>query len=307
MPLQSNVNVELRYGAETTFGTQSSATGQKLRRVSSSLALTKDVFTSNEVRPDQQISDMRHGVKRVTGQIAGELSRSTYDDLIAAALRSTWATNEVVNGVLKPSFTFEQYYPDLDISEVFTGCRVGDMNVSMQPNGMATISFGIQGQGMTTQSTNSAPVFASATAATTTSILSGVNGTMSIDGTASAIVTGLDFSLTNNLNSQPVIGSTTVPEIFYGRSVVTGTVSAFFDSTTLLNAFINETTVKLSIAMTGTDSTSMTFKMNKVKLNGANKTIGADGGVIVQLPFQALLATSIAGDADGTLVVERSA
>ena len=306
MPLQSNVNVELRYGAESTFGTQSAAAGQKLRRVSSSLALTKDVFTSNEVRPDMQISDMRHGVKRVAGQIAGELSKTTYDDLIAAALRGTWATNELVNGVLKPSFTFEQYYTDLDISEVFTGCRVGEMNVSIQPTGMATISFGIQGQGMTTSSGNGAPVFATPTAATTTSILSGVNGTMSIDGVGSTIITGMDFALTNNLNSQPVIGSTTVPEIFYGRSVVTGTVSAFFDSTTLLNAFINETAVKLSIAMTGTDSTSMTFKMNKVKLNGANKTIGADGGVIVQLPFQALLATSVAGDADGTLVVERT-
>jgi len=307
MPLQSNVNVELRYGAESTFGTQSAAAGQKLRRVSSSLALTKDVFTSNEVRPDMQISDMRHGVKRVAGQIAGELSKTTYDDLIAAALRGTWATNELVNGVLKPSFTFEQYYTDLDISEVFTGCRVGEMNVSIQPTGMATITFGIQGQGMTTSSGNGAPVFATPTAATATSILSGVNGTMSIDGIGSTIITGMDFALTNNLNSQPVIGSTTVPEIFYGRSVVTGTVSAFFDSTTLLSAFINETTVKLSIAMTGTDSTSMTFKMNKVKLNGANKTIGADGGVIVQLPFQALLATSVAGDADGTLVVERSA
>jgi hypothetical protein len=305
MPLQSNVNVELRYGVESTFGTQSAAAGQKLRRVSSTLALTKDTFTSNEVRPDQQISDMRHGAKRVAGQISGELSKTTYDDFIAAALRGTWATNEVVNGVLKPSFTIEQVYPDLDISESFLGCRIGDMSVSMQPNGMATISFGIQGQNMVTSSGTSSPVFASPTAATTTSILSGVNGTMSIDGVGSTIVTGLDFTLTNNLNSQPVVGSTTIPEIFYGRSVVTGTVSAFFDSTTLLTAFINETTVKLGMAMTGSDATSLSFKMNKVKLNGASKSIGADGGVIVQFPFQALLATSVAGDADGTLVVER--
>lgn len=307
MPIQSNVNVELRYGAETTFGTQSAAAGQRLRRVSSTLALTKDTFSSNEVRPDQQISDMRHGARRVAGQISGELSRTTYDDFIAAALRSTWATNEVVNGVLRPSFTIEQVYPDLDISETFLGCRIGDMSVSVQPNGMATISFGIQGQNMSTSTGAGSPVFASPTAATTTGLLSGVNGTMSIDGSASTIVTGLDFTLTNNLNSQPVVGSTTIPDIFYGRSVVTGTVSAFFETTTLLNAFINETIVRLSMQMTGTDATSLTFKMNRVKLNGASKTIGADGGVIVQFPFQALLATSVAGDADGTLVVERSA
>lgn len=307
MPLQSNVNVEIRYGAESTFGTQSAAAGQVLRRVSSSLALSKDAFTSNEVRPDQQIADMRHGVKRAGGQISGELSKGTYDDLIAAALRNTWATNEVVNGTAKPSFTIEQVYPDLDISEVFTGMRVGEMSVSMPPTGMATVTFGFQGQNMTTASAASSPVFVSPTAATTTSILSGVNGTMQIDGVGSTIVTGLDFSLTNNLNSTPVVGSTTVPEIFYGRSIVTGNVSAYFDSVTLLNAFINETTVRLSVQMTGTDSTSLTFKMNKVKLNGASKSIGADGGVIVSFPFQALLATGVSGDGNGTLVVERSA
>lgn len=306
MAIQSNVNVELRYGAESTFGTQSAATGQKLRRVSSTLALTKDVFTSNEVRPDQQIADMRHGAKRVAGQINGELSQATYDDFIAAALRSTWSGDEVTNGVLKPSFTIEQYYTDLDISESFKGCRIGDMSISVPATGMATITFGIQGQSMTASTGNSAPVFASATAATTTGIMSGVNGTMSIDGAGSSIVTSIDLSLTNNLNSTPVVGSTTIPEIFYGRSVVTGTVSAYFDSTTLLNAFINETVVALNVSMTATDSTALTFKMNKVKLNGASKTIGADGGVIASFPFQALLATGVSGDGNGTLVVERT-
>lgn len=307
MPLQSNVSTRVVYGSETTWGTQSAAAGQVLRRVSSTLALSKDTFAANEVRPDQQVSDMRHGVRRVTGNISGELSRATYDDFIAAALRGTWATNEVTNGVLTPSFSIEQNYPDIDISEVFTGCRVGEMSVSIPPSGMATISFGFQGRGMTVVSGASAPAFVSPTAATNTSLLAGTNGTMSIDGVGSAIVTGLDFTLTNNLNSAPVIGSVNVPEIFYGRSVVTGNVSAYFETSTLLNAFINETVVRLSMVLTGTDSTSLTFKMNNVKLNGANKTVGPDGGIIVQFPFQALRATGIAGDADGTLVVERSA
>lgn len=306
MAFQSNVNVELRYGAESTYGTQSAAAGQKLRRVSSTLALTKDVFTSNEVRPDQQISDMRHGAKRVAGQISGELSQATYDDFIAAALRSSWSSNEVTNGVLRPSFTIEQYYPDLDITELFKGCRVGDMSISMPATGMATVTFGIQGQNMVASSASSAPFFVSPSSATTTGVMSGVNGSLSIDGVGSSIVTSLDLNLTNNLNSTPVVGSTTIPEIFYGRSVVTGTVSAYFDSTSLLNAFINETVVALAVELTATDSTALKFKMNRVKLNGASKTIGADGGVIASFPFQALLATGVSGDGDGTLVVERT-
>lgn len=307
MPLQSNVNVQLRYGAESTFGTQSAAAGQLLRRVSSTLALNKDAITSAEVRPDQQVFDMRHGSRRVAGQISGELSRTTYDDFIAAALRGTWATNELVPGVLSPSFTIEQVYPDLDISEVFLGCRVGEMNVSIQPNAMATVTFGFQGKDMTTGTGAQSPAFASPTAATTTGIMSGSSGTLSIDGVGSSIVTSLDFSVNTNLNATPVVGANTVPDIFYGRTVVTGNVSAYFDSLGLLNAFLNETEVKIATTLTATDSTSLTFKFNRVKLNGASKTIGPDGGVIATFPFQSLLATSVAGDANGSIVIERSA
>jgi len=96
MPLQSNVNVEVRYGAETVLGTQSVAAGQNLRRVSSTLALAKDAFTSNEVRPDQQVFDARHGVRRVAGNIQGELSTRTYDDFIEASLRGTWTAGVAI-------------------------------------------------------------------------------------------------------------------------------------------------------------------------------------------------------------------
>lgn len=66
------------------------ATGaQVLRRVSSSLKLGKDTYQSNEVRTDRQIVDYRHGVKRVSGSLSGELSPSTYFELLEAAFRGT--------------------------------------------------------------------------------------------------------------------------------------------------------------------------------------------------------------------------
>ena len=304
---QENVGVKLVYGAESTFGTQSGATGQYLRRVSSTLALAKDILASNEVRPDQEQNDVRHGARRVTGAIQGELSRTTYDDLIAAALRNTWSTNEVATAVLRPSFTIEQIHPTLDISEVFLGCRIADMSVSMQPGAVATIGFSVMGQNMTTASGAGSPVFASPVAAPTTGVMAGPNGSLSIDGVASTVVTGLDFTVTNNLSGPPVVGSNIVPEIFYGRRQVSGTVSAFFTDLTLLNAYLNETTIKISVTVTAPDSTTMSFHFNRVKLNGGAKTVGPDGGVIMAFPFQSLLATSIAGDADGSLVIERSA
>lgn len=64
---------------------------QTLRRVSSSLNLSKDTYQANEIRSDRQIVDFRHGIKRVTGSISGEFSPATYWDFIEAVCRGTAA------------------------------------------------------------------------------------------------------------------------------------------------------------------------------------------------------------------------
>lgn len=79
-------------GVEPVFATDPAASGgQILRRVSSTLALSKDTYRSNEIRGDRQIVDFRHGVKRVQGNISGELSPLTYADFFEATFRGTWA------------------------------------------------------------------------------------------------------------------------------------------------------------------------------------------------------------------------
>src|SRR3990167_9325324 len=66
------------------------ATGaQTLRRGARLVKLWKDTYQSNEIRTDRQIADFRHGIKRVTGSISGELSPKTYFEYIEAAFRGT--------------------------------------------------------------------------------------------------------------------------------------------------------------------------------------------------------------------------
>lgn len=102
MPLAEGVSARVAYkahstgvitpGVEPDFATDPGASGgQILRRVSSTLALSKDTYQSNEIRGDRQIVDFRHGVKRVQGNISGELSPLTYADFFEAAFRGTWA------------------------------------------------------------------------------------------------------------------------------------------------------------------------------------------------------------------------
>jgi hypothetical protein len=100
MSLAENVSARIAYKAYSTGAISSNTQptsssdpaatgGQVLRRTSCSLALTKDTYQSNEVRTDRQIGDYRHGVKRVSGSISGELSPATYWDFIEAACRGT--------------------------------------------------------------------------------------------------------------------------------------------------------------------------------------------------------------------------
>jgi hypothetical protein len=268
-------------------------------------------------------SGLRVGdVFRVTGQAANvnrnfrimamtATTITVFPAPATATAAATWGITvqgrKLLTGVSQRSFTIEQFYPDIDVSETFLGCRIGEMQVSLPPTGMATASFGVQGVNMLSTSAAQAPVFASPAAATASNILAGVNGSLSVAGAPSAIVTQLDFTVSNNLNSQPVVGSTLVPEIFYGRTVVNGTLSAYFENQTLLNYFINETEVALAVQMDDANGTDfMAFRFNRVKLMGATKTVGPDGGVILQSPFQSLLSSGQTGFDDGSLVVQRS-
>lgn len=89
MPSATGVNKKVVYKKETTFGVDPGATGaQSLRRKTSTIALKKDTYQSDEIRDDMQDADMRHGTRKVDGSINGELSPKTYADFMAAIVRA---------------------------------------------------------------------------------------------------------------------------------------------------------------------------------------------------------------------------
>ena len=91
MPTATGINKTVSYKKETTFGVLPTAAGaQTIRRVSSSFNLTKETYQSEEIRTDYQLSDFRHGVRSVEGNVSGELSAGTYADFLASALARNW-------------------------------------------------------------------------------------------------------------------------------------------------------------------------------------------------------------------------
>lgn len=214
---------------------------------------------------------------------------------------------KVINGILKPSFSIEQNYADIDLSELFKGMRVGGAGINVAPNGMASATFEFLGRSSELLEAANAPYFTNAAAETNTGILTGIGGSMRFGGKDRGVVTGFNMNITNNLSAPPVVASKFVPEIFYGKSVATGSVTVFLEDGSLIDAYLKETEVEIGVYLPGAlpNGDFLSIHANRVKLMGAQKNIGPEGGTIVNFTFQALLADGEGKD-KATISIQRS-
>lgn len=384
MGTASGIYKQVTYKEEVTYGTMpAAASAQAIRRVTSSLDLTKDTYQGNEIRTDFQMADYRHGLRKVGGSINGELSAGTYKDFIAAALKKAFTATAAISGAsitiggvagaytitraagsfltdgvkigdvvaltsgafnaanlnknimvtavtalmltglvlnavamvtegpiaaatltvrgkksLIPqtghtdkSFSIEHWYPDVPTSEVFTGCKVSKIAFGLPPTGMATCNVEFMGKDATTNATQ---YFTTPTAVTTTGTMAAVNGVLRVGGATVANVTGLTIDIAAAQSGEPAVGSNTVAFQAAGRVIVTGQITATFDSTTLRDAFYNETEISLFAAFTA-DNTALSdfvaFGLSRIKVGGASKDDG-EKTITQTFPFQALLNTA---------------
>lgn len=100
MTIDVGIQRQLIYKKETNWGEAPGASSaQKLRRVTMGINLEKDTYQSNEIVSHQQLSDFRHGARRVTGNINGELSPKTYADFLGSLLRRDFAAVSAISSV----------------------------------------------------------------------------------------------------------------------------------------------------------------------------------------------------------------
>lgn len=116
----------LYYVAESTYGTTpATPTMKRLRHTGTTLGTAKSTNVSEELRPDRQIADFRHGTKQVGGDVSFELSYGSFDDLLQAVMLGTWAVKATVTdddiAAAAPS-TFTSVTTDF----VALGFEVGD-------------------------------------------------------------------------------------------------------------------------------------------------------------------------------------
>ena len=397
MTIASGINMQLAYKAETTPGTAAGqASGQLLRRVESSLDLSKDILESKELRLDFQDADYRHGPRKVSGTVKGELSPATYKDWLQALLKrdfatvtaltsvgltigaasagvypltraaGSWLSDNVKTGMVvrlsvgglnaaninnnllivditsatvaqvmplngvalvaegpisgctvtmtgkvtyapttghtDKSFSIEQWYPDLTTaaSELYLGCKVTKASLGLNPSNLAEIAFDIMGLDVADTTAKRTAIalntqyFTSATALSTGTVLSPATGLIRIAGATQAVVTGLSIDLTADYGADAVVGTPYLPQLFPGRVRAAGTITAYFENTTLRDAFWQETEAEVIVALATSPAATADFIsicMPRVKFGGASRNDN-DSGKVITLPFKALLNTA---------------
>lgn len=197
-------------------------------------------------------------------------------------------------GTTPKSFSIEDAAADISQFRLFTGMTVNTLAVSIKPNSMIAATFSMVGKDMTISGTSVDP---SKTASSTNQPFDAYSGAMAIGNAGAAlssvaIITGIDFSITNSLAPTFVIGSDSTPQLEFGMATVEGTITAYFEDATLINRFVNETTSAFQVTVNDPSGASnYTFHFPRVKINGASVPVDGPTSRIVTLPFVALYDT----------------
>lgn len=259
-----------------------------VRQTGVTIGLSKDTLQSAELRPDRQITSIRHGTRRIGGDINFELSYGSQDALLEAVLCGTWTGNVLKAGVARKSFTALRHFSDLTDVPYWTylGVEMNTLQLTMGANAIVKGTFGTIGQDQPL-STAAEPTGATLGVATEAQVMDSFTGAMSIAGKQLALTTEITLSLTNGMDTRFVIGSDKTLRPTLKRSTLTGQVTAYFESGELVNEFIREGDVSLTFTVSDPEGNQYQFSLPKIKFTGGQPDVTGEDDIMLTMPFTA--------------------
>jgi hypothetical protein len=285
----------LSYVQESTYGVTptSNPTFTDLRHTSVTLGLTKGAKTSDELNPDRQIRDHRHGIRSVSGDVGFELSYESFDDMLEAMAQGTWTADVLKAGTTRRSFSVLRHFSDIADGaakpyQLFTGCEVNSFNLTVNAEDPVTGTFSLLGKDLSPLQNLTAfgtPTFSSPT---TTEMFDGFTGFVKENGVTIATVTEITLSWDNGLEPRYSVFSDSTSQHGNGRSNLTGSIGAYFDDSSLIEKFLDETVSSLEFELEDPAGNKYTFLVPKIKYTGGQADATGQSNIQTNLPFQAI-------------------
>ena len=188
---------------------------------------------------------------------------------------------------LDQSFSIERFYKDIPASEVFTGCKFGNAKITAGNSAIPTIDIDIMGQNV---ENDTAQQFTLANDVSSGSSVSVLFAGIFLDNVKKAVVTSFDLSIQPNLNVlDKAIGSELTVGITAGIYKVSGSMTAYFQSTVDRDIFLNKEEHSLVLLLRVNDAYNakfIAFQMPRVIYNSSTVSEEVKGNTIT-LPFTA--------------------
>ncbi len=210
----------------------------------------------------------------------------------------------VTNGVTKKSFTSEKLITSTasNIYARHTGVMANTMKLSIAPEQLATINFGLLGAGETTATAAIAGATYSDPADIGDVPFDSYSGFIREGDTDpsgdSNIVTGCSIDLNNSMEQLYAIGSDGAIEVAEGIfSEITGQLDMYIEDLTQYNKFTNGVAsslfVQFSDPNSGTvDDDTYIFMLPKIYYSGNSMPVNGGGAIVNAMPFEAVAVGS---------------
>jgi hypothetical protein len=190
---------------------------------------------------------------------------------------------------VRNSYTFEEYHGEIDGDPYVrhTGVMVTGGSLTVPANEIASLSYNLIGKDF---STASAALDGSVDPVTNGLPLAGLEGEVFVGGTDYAgRLTAFSLTFENNVGGQPTLARNTVQTRFLGNLGVTGEMSVYLSDRQLEEAFDGESELSLVIRLVAENGSDfLAIELPRVKLTGATRTLNANDGVVLTVPFEAL-------------------
>ncbi|MBS7542526.1 phage tail tube protein [Ancylobacter oerskovii] len=306
MPLANGSGTRIALVPETVFGTTpANPTFQVLRMTGAGIRSNKTTGTSEEIRRDRNVTDeFLRGVD-VAGDNNFEFSYGSQDDLLAAALFSSWNTDVLVNGITPKSFTYEETLElgPTDSFSRFTGVMVSQLSLDVQARAAVTGSVSFMGQKETLGTAALAGATYTDPNANKVETASGSIAALNVADVPNVAVRRVQIQVANNLRTRPVVGSLYTEEFGFGVIDVTGTIEAYFASNALYQKVLDHGGGALAFTIGTVADQKYTFTLPKIIFQSGERTQRNNtSDVMLTLPFRAVLD----GTTGGSLKIERA-
>lgn len=230
--------------------------------------------------------------------VAGTVVAQAAGDNVTIAVPGKIASiPHVKSEQLDLSYSIENWWSDLGVSELFTGVKWSSGRLRVPAEGMCEFEFVAMARDKVRSSDR---YFTNPTDVEDTAILSSMTGKIRVNGVDRDTITNFELAVEGNYQAPAVAFSNLVPDIIEGRARVSGTMTALYDDDDLAALFEEETETSIQILLTDgseEDADAIVIDLPRVKLGGARKN-DTEQAIAQTVPFTALIKTQ--GSGDGT-------